>query len=401
MPHRPLSTLLNSYTPKLLINFNYMRFSEVIGQEDTKRHLLAMAASGKVPHAMLFQGPVGDGKMALAMAFASSLLCKNHAPGEEACGQCPQCAMLAKWEHPDLHFTFPTIKPKGSPSDYKPISDDFIREWHRLLQKGTYFTLNQWLEEIGVENQQSIITVRESDELQRKLSLMSSQGGYKINIMWLPEKMNAAAANKILKLLEEPPQQTLFILVSEQPELLLETIRSRTQPITLHRLSDHEVEEALVNQRGIDETSAKRIAHVVSGNWLQALDELDANNENRTFLDLFIQFMRIAYQRDVRAMKKWAETAAALGREQQKRMLNYFLRLIRENFMYNFQRPELNYMTIDEENFAKNFARFVNERNVLTISDIIQRAIRDISQNANARIVFYDMALGVTVVIKQ
>lgn len=378
-----------------------MRFSEVIGQEDTKRHLLAMAASGKVPHAMLFQGPQGDGKMAMAMAFASALLCQNHAPGEEACGHCQQCAMLEKWEHPDLHFTFPTIKPKGSPSDYKPISDDFIREWKQLLCQGPYFTLNQWLSAIGVENQQSIISVGESDELQRKLSLMSSQGGYKINIMWLPERMNPAASNKILKLLEEPPKQTIFMLVSEQPELLLETIRSRTQPITLHRLSDQEVEEALVSQRGIDEAAAHRIAHVVAGNWLHALDELDANNENSTFLDLFIQFMRIAYQRDVRAMKKWAETAAAMGREQQKRMLTYFLRLIRENFMYNFQRPELNYMTEAEENFAKNFARFVNERNVLTITEKLQLAIRDISQNANSKIVFYDLALNITVAIKQ
>ena len=378
-----------------------MRFSEVIGQDDTKRHLLAMTANGKVPHAMLFQGPQGDGKMALAMAFASALLCQNHAPGEEACGHCPQCAMLAKWEHPDLHFSFPTIKPKGSPSDYKPISDDFIREWHHLLRQGPYFTLNQWLAEIGVENQQSIITVAESDELQRKLSLMSSQGGYKINIMWLPERMNPAAANKILKLLEEPPKQTIFMLVSEQPDLLLETIRSRTQPITLHRLSDQEVEEALVTRRGVDEVSAHRIAHVVMGNWLQALDELDANNENRQFLELFIQFMRIAYQRDVRAMKKWAETAAAMGREQQKRLLAYFLRLIRENFMYNFQRPELNYMTEEEEKFAKNFARFVNERNVLTITDKLQLAIRDISQNANSRLVFYDLMLSVTVAIKE
>ena len=378
-----------------------MRFSEVIGQEETKKHLLAMAANGKVPHAMLFQGPPGSGKMALAMAFASTLLCRNHAPGEEACGTCPQCAMLAKWEHPDLHFSFPTIKPKGSPSDYKPVSDDFMREWYQMIRQGAYFTLNQWLDTIGVQNQQSIITAKESDELQRKLSLMSSQGGYKIAIIWLPERMNIAAANKILKLLEEPPQQTIFMLVSEQPELLLETIRSRTQPITLHRLEDQEVAAALVSQRGIDETSAQRIAHVVRGNWLRALNELDAHNEHREFLDLFIQFMRIAYQRDVRAMKKWAETASDLGREKQKRLLTYFLHLVRENFMYNFGQPTLNYMTVEEEQFAKNFAPFVNERNIFDITDKIQLAIRDISQNANAKIVFYDLALSVTVVIRK
>ena len=360
-----------------------------------------MAANGRVPHAMLFQGPPGSGKMALAMAFASALLCRNHAPGEEACGNCPQCAMLAKWEHPDLHFTFPTIKPKGSPSNYQPVSDDFMRDWYQMIRQGVYFTLNQWLDIIGVQNQQSIITAKESDELQRKLSLMSSQGGYKISIIWLPERMNTTAANKILKLLEEPPQQTIFMLVSEQPELLLETIRSRTQPITLHRLEDHEVAEALVSRRGIDETSAQRIARVVRGNWLMALNELDVNNENREFLNLFIQFMRISYQRDVRAMKKWTDTASDLGREKQKRMLTYFLHLIRENFMYNFQQPSLNYMTVEEENFAKNFARFVNERNILTIIDKMQLAIRDISQNANAKIVFYDLVLSITVEIRK
>ncbi len=377
-----------------------MQFKEVIGQEKVKARLRQMVADGRVPHALLFCGPYGCGKMATALAFASYLLCQTRSD-EDSCGQCRQCSMLRKWEHPDLHFTFPVIKPKGTPADYKPASDDFIQDWHKLLNKGPYFTLQQWMEYLPVENQQSIITVAESDALARKLSLSSSQGGYKVSLIWLPEKMNAQAANKILKLLEEPPKQTVFILVSEQPELLLDTIISRTQRIDFQRLTEDDIYHALVEQRAIDEEQARRVAHIATGDWSKALEELDAGNENKQFLDLFIMLMRLAYSRNVKELKRWSDNVATMGRERQRRMLNYFLRLIRENFMYNFRRPELNYMTVEEENFARNFARFVNERNVIELSDKIQLAIRDIGQNANAKIVFFDLALNTIIEIRK
>lgn len=377
-----------------------MRFSEVIGQEKVKARLRQMAADGRVPHAMLFCGPYGCGKMATALAFASYLLCSSHSD-DDSCGQCKQCAMLRKWEHPDLHFAFPVIKPKNTPADYKPVSDDFIREWHQMLGKGPYFTLQQWMEYLPVENQQSLITVAESDALTRKLSLSSSQGGYKVALIWLPEKMNLQAANKILKLLEEPPRQTVFIMVSEQPEQLLDTIVSRTQRIDFQRLNEDEIFHALVDRRAIDEEQARRVAHIATGDWNKALEELDAGSENRQFLDFFIMLMRLAYTRNVKELKRWSENVAAIGRERQRRMLTYFLRLIRENFMYNFHQPQLNYMTVEEENFARNFARFVNERNVIAISDRLQLAIRDIGQNANAKIVFFDLALQTIIDIKK
>ena len=370
-----------------------MRFSEVIGQEEVKARLRQMVADNRVPHAMLFCGPYGCGKMATALAFASYLLCKTHDSDDDCCNQCRQCAMVRRWEHPDLHFTFPTIKPKGSPADYKPISDDFIREWKRLLSGGPYFTLQQWMEQLPVENQQSIITVAESDELSRKLSIKSSQGGYKVSLIWLPEKMNAQAANKLLKLLEEPPQQTVFIMVSEEPEQLLDTIISRTQRIDFRRISEEDIYQALINQRGIDEDAARRIARIAAGDWMKALEELDAGNENRLFLDMFIMLMRLAYMRNVKELKKWSENVATFGREKQIRMLTYFMRLVRENFMYNFQQKELNYMTADEENFARNFARFIHEGNVIELTDKLQLAIRDIGQNASAKNVFFDLAL--------
>jgi DNA polymerase-3 subunit delta' len=342
-------------------------------------------------------GPQGVGKMALAVSFGCYLLSPRGADG------IPQHEhpMLAKLEHPDLHFTYPTIKQPSMGSDHTPVSDDFAREWHELMMKGPYFSMDQWMTAMGAENQQAIITAGESDELVRKLSLKSSQGGYKVSIIWLPERMNIACANKLLKLIEEPPSQTVFIMVCEEPDKLLETIRSRVQRIDVKRLPAQTIQQALTAQRGIDDDSALRISRLASGSWRRALEELQVGTENELFLDLFIELMRLAYQRKINDLKKWSETLASYGREKQKRFLTFFLRLTRENFMYNFQRQELCYMTQREEDFARNFARFVNEANVLGIYDLGNRAIRDIGQNANAKIVFFDFALQIIVLLIQ
>lgn len=376
-----------------------MKFTEVIGQEEAKARLLQMVAEGRLPHAMMLCGPSGSGKMALALAFASYLLCENRGDGGDSCGRCRQCAMVAKWEHPDLHFTFPTIKLPSMSPEHKPVSDDFMRQWRQMLSEGPYFSMNRWMEMMGAENQQAIITAGESDGLTRKLSLKSSQGGYKVSVIWLPERMNQECANKMLKLIEEPPSRTVFIMVCEEPDKLLDTIRSRTQHIDVRRTDDESIRQALVERRGIGEDTARRVARMAGGSWLRAVEALDADNENDQFLELFQQLMRLAYMRNIRELKHWSDTMQAMGRERQKRFLNYFLRLVRENFMYNFRQPELVYMTQREEDFARNFARFVNENNILQISDLANRAIRDISQNANARIVFFDMALQMIVLL--
>ncbi len=376
-----------------------MKFTEVIGQEEAKARLLQMVAEGRLPHAMMLCGPSGSGKMALALAFASYLLCENRGDGGDSCGRCRQCAMVAKWEHPDLHFTFPTIKLPSMSPEHKPVSDDFMRQWRQMLSEGPYFSMNRWMEMMGAENQQAIITAGESDGLTRKLSLKSSQGGYKVSVIWLPERMNQECANKMLKLIEEPPSRTVFIMVCEEPDKLLDTIRSRTQRIDVRRTDDESIRQALVERRGIGEDMARRVARMAGGSWLRAVEALDADNENDQFLELFQQLMRLAYMRNIRELKHWSDTMQAMGRERQKRFLNYFLRLVRENFMYNFRQPELVYMTQREEDFARNFARFVNENNILQINDLANRAIRDISQNANARIVFFDMALQMIVLL--
>ena len=373
-----------------------MKFSDVIGQEEIKQRLRRMVSEDRVPHAMMFCGPQGSGKMALAVAFASYLLCRDRTDGD-SCGACRQCAMTGKLAHPDLHFSYPVIRPSGTGSEHKMSSDDFADEWRRMLSQGVYFTMDQWLAEMNAANQQALMGVGESDLLIRKLCLKSSQGGYKVVIIWLPERMNAECANKMLKLLEEPPAETVFVMVCEEPEKLIETIRSRAQRIDVRRIDDASIERALVERRGIDTDAAHRLARAANGSWLTALEELDADNEKRQFLDLFISLMRLAYMRKIKDLRKWSETAAALGREKQRRMLAYFMRLVRENFMYNFHNPQLCYMTRDEENFARNFAPYINEANVIEMSELLNRAMRDIGQNANAKIVLFDMATHIIV----
>lgn len=369
-----------------------MDWNEVIGQKEVQERLLQMVAEDRLPHALMLCGPTGVGKMALALAFACHLLDD---------GRTSSKAMLAKMEHPDLHFTFPTIKLDSMSTDHKPVSDDFAREWHELIMEGPYFTMDQWLSAMGGENQQAIITAGESDALVRKLSLKSSQGGYKVSVIWLPERMNIECANKLLKLIEEPPQQTVFIMVCEEPDKLLETIRSRVQRIDVKKINQQSVEQALVARRGISEEAAHRIARLANGSWLKAMEELQEGTENELFLDMFISLMRLAYLRKIKDLRKWSETMAGMGRERQKRWLTFFLRMIRENFMFNFGNSELTYMTQKEENFARNFARFVNEANVIPISELADRAIRDIGQNANGKIVFFDFALQMIVLLIQ
>lgn len=377
-----------------------MHFDEIIGQQEAQDRLQQLLDEHRIPHALLVTGPEGCGKMALAMAFARFLLSDGNSDiATDEARLRNAHAMLAKWEHPDLHFTYPTIKKSSWPSDHKPVSDDFTKEWHQMIAKDVYFTMEEWMTAMGAENQQAIITAEESDAIAHKLSLKSSMGGVKISLIWLPERMNQQAANKILKLLEEPPQQTFFLMVSEHPEQLLETIRSRTQVFRMKRIDTEDIEKALVEKRGIAASDAHRIARVANGNWLKALEELNVGNENVLFLDMFIMLMRRAYMRDIHDLKKWADVIATYGREKQKRLLTYFLRMVRENFMYNFGNPDLVYMTEKEEKFSVNFARFINEANVIEISMLLQNALRDIGQNANAKVVFFDLALNMIVLL--
>lgn len=373
-----------------------MNFSEVIGQDDVKNRLLTLIESGKMPHSLLLHGASGCGKMALALALASHLLGENDANNPKATSV---KAMLDRWEHPDLHFSYPVIRPTGTTADHKMISDDFAKEWHVLLKKGPYFDMDAWLEQMNAANQQAIIFASESDNLTRKLNLKSSLGGYKVSIIWLPERMNVECANKLLKLLEEPPHQTIFIMVSEAPERLLETVRSRTQMIQVKRIDTAVLERALVEKRGLDGDTARRVAQIANGSWLDAIRMLNADSEAKQFFNDFVGVMRASYRRDIREMKAWSERVATYGREKQKRMLLYFHRMFRENFMYNFKQDSLIHFTQDEEQFAQKFAPFINERNIVELYELVELNIRDLSQNANPKIVFFDFTLRVTMLL--
>ncbi len=373
-----------------------MELKDVIGQEEVGQRLLRMVGEERVPHAIMLCGPAGCGKMALALVMATRLLQPEQ--GQSAANV---EAMLKTFQHPDLHFTYPTIKLKSMSAEHQPVSADFAAEWRQTLMKSPYFSFEEWMNAMGGENQQAIITGAESDELARQLNMKSSQGGFKVSIIWLPERMNLTSANKLLKLLEEPPQRTVFIMLCEEPDKLLDTIRSRTQRIDVKRIADNDIEQALVQHRGIEPEQAHRIARTAGGSWLKALEALNTGNENRTFLDMFILLMRLAYSRNLKELKKWSEQVSAFGREKQRRMLAYFIRQVRENFMFNFQLSELNYQTQEEEDFSKKFARFINEANVMDMVELLEKARRDIGQNANAKIVFYEMALQMIILLRR
>jgi len=328
-----------------------MSFDQIIGQEEAKQRLSAELEQGRVPHALMLAGPEGCGALPLAIAFAQRLL-----------GNTPMAEALS---HPDLHFAFPIYKKYGS---QKPTyCNDFLKEWRQLCLTTPYFGLAEWMEACGAENQQLLIYGDESDAISHKLSLKSSQGGYKVAIIWLAEKMNATCANKLLKLLEEPPSQTVFLLVCEKPEELLSTIRSRTQIIELPPLPERTIQHA----------------------------------DTPLFFELFVQLMRLSYARKVKEMKQWADSLASMGRERQKNFLMYAQQMLRENFIYNFHRQEqLNRMSADESQFAVRFAPFINERNVIGIMDELSLAARDIEANAAPKIVFFDFALKMIVLIK-
>ena len=309
--------------------------------------------------------------------------------------------MMRRFEHPDLHFSYPVIRPAGTSSEHKMNSDDFAPQWREMLQTTLYPSIDLWLDQMDAANQQAQMGVGESDLLMKRLSMKSSQGGYKVAVVWLVERMNQECANKLLKLLEEPPTQTLFILVCQEPEQLLETIKSRTQRIDLPPIAVDDMQQALIQKRNITPEDARRVARLANGSWTNALAELSIDNENKQFLDMFIMLMRLAYQRNIRELRRWSDAVSTYGREKQKRMLTYFARLMRENFMFNFGIADLVYMSREEENFAKNFARFVNEENIVEISELIDRCIRDISQNANAKVVFFDYAINMILYIKK
>ena len=373
-----------------------MTFSDIIGQDEVKEHLVRLAKENKLPHAIMLCGPKGAGKLPLALAFAQMLLCQ-HPTEQGACGSCPDCRMTALWAHPDLHFSFPVYKAKSS--DH-PVSDDYLQQWREQITRSPYFDTEDWLEDIKAENQQIVIYVQESDNLQRKLALKSSQGGRKVVVIWLPERMMEQTANKLLKLIEEPPLGTHFLLVSQEPDLVLGTIQSRVQRVNVPPLPEDTISRALQERHGMPPEEAQLLAHIARGSYTEALKRMRYDSEQKQFFDLFTQLMRHSYARRIKEMHQWSLAVSELGRERQKRMLEYFQNQLRENFIYNFHQPQMNFLGREEENFSTRFAPFIGPHNVVGIMDELSDAQRDIAQNVSPRMVFFDLALKMIVLLK-
>ncbi len=381
-----------------------MLFKDIIGQEAVKQRLCNSVREGRVPHAILLTGESGVGKLPLAIAFAQYLACL-HRTESDSCGQCPSCLQFGHLQHPDLHFAFPIVKPEGKS---EVVCDDFAEQWRRLISESPYFDLADWYEAIGAEKKQGMIYEKESSEILRKLSLKSFGDGYKVMIIWLPEKMNEVCANKLLKIIEEPPQQTVFILVSEAPQLLLQTILSRVQQIIVPRLEEDTIMRALRERNDeLSVSDALDLAHMANGSFLKALKQMQNDEQIYQFFNWFVSLMRSAWlvghkqhYDSLLTLRDWSREIADVGREKQKAFLEYAQRLVREYYTTNFGMPEINYQTAAERDFAVRFAPFINDMNVEKLTAQLDLAQRQIEQNGSARIIFFDLCLQLIVLIK-
>ena len=374
-----------------------MYFRDLIGQDDLKKSLIRSVKEGRIPHARLISGLAGAGTLALALAYARYLNCAN--PGEsDACGECPSCAKYDKLAHPDLHFVFPIVK---NDRKKKEICDDYLSEWREFVAGNPYFEIQSWLRFIGAENAQGMIYAKESNEIIRKLNLKAYESDFKIMLIWLPEKMHDACANKLLKMIEEPPGSTVFLLVSETPDQIIGTIQSRAQMLPVPPIRDADLKNALEERFNLPADEIKEIVHLSRGSYLKATEMIENEQEKKEFLELFITIMRNCWKRDVKNMKAKADSFASLGREQQKTFLSYAQGLIRENFLLALQLPEINYLNRPEAEFSKNFSPYVNERNVTDLMDELALAEKHIESNVNSRMVFFDLSMKIAVLLKK
>ncbi len=374
-----------------------MYFKDIIGQEEIKKRLIQSAKTGFVPHAQLFTEQGGAGAFPLAIAYARYLNCL-HPAEDDSCGKCPSCLKYDELAHPDLHFVFPIVSKKEKK---KEVCDDYLSEWRSFLQGRPYFTIDQWMDYMDAGNSQALIYSKESDEIIRKLSLRIYEAEYRVLLVWLPEKLHQTCANKLLKIIEEPPTNTIILMVSEAPDMILGTIQSRAQRIHVRPIETQAVTNALLQQYKLTPEDAKQVAHLAAGNYIQAIEAISMGEENKFFLEQFKAMMRNSWTRNVKGMKAMADVLGGIGRERQKNFLAYCQHLIRENFIYRFQSEELNYMNKDESDFAINFSPYVNERNVIELMDELAKAERHITQNVNAKMIFFDIGLRITVLIKK
>ena len=376
-----------------------MQFSEILGQEHIKNHLIRSADLGRIPHAQLFVGPEGSGTLPMAIAYAQYILC-NNINGENS-GSNESCNLkFQKISHPDLHFVYPTVSTEEVKKNPKSI--DFIGDWRQFIFQNPYGGLFDWYSVLGVQNKQGEIRVDDAQEVLKSLALKSYEGGYKIMIVWMADKMNISASNKLLKLLEEPPEKTVFILISENEEDIIQTIRSRCQVLHFNGLSESVISQALVSRENIEPKLATKIAHQAQGNYNKALHLLKDDNDEFPFEQWFVVWVRAAFQAKKNAavisdLIQWSEQIAALGRETQKKFLEYCIDIFRQALLHNYETPSLVYFEPTVEKFTiDKFAPFVNGNNINEIFQELSDAMYHIERNGNAKIILTDLSIKLT-----
>ena len=376
-----------------------MLFSEVLGQEHLKNHLAQSVDNGRISHAQLFVGPEGCGTLPMAIAYAQYILCNNknseNTGGNDACN-----LKFKSFSHPDLHFAFPVATTERIKSH--PVSSHFLAEWRQLLSEQPYGNLFDWYQMLGIDNKQGQIGVDEAQDTVKSLSLKSYEGGYKIMLIWMAEKMNTAAANKLLKLIEEPPAKTVFILIAEDEEQIINTIRSRCQVLHFPPLAEMVIKEALMKNYELEESVATKIAHQANGNYNKACDLVYHDSEDMQFEEWFVFWIRSAFKAKgnknaILDLIGWSEEIAKTGRETQKQFLLFCMDFFRQALLLNYNAQKLVFMETKSKNFKlENFAPFVNEANILDISNELQDAIYHIERNGNAKIILTDLSIKLT-----
>ncbi|GGW57218.1 DNA polymerase-3 subunit delta' [Winogradskyella epiphytica] len=376
-----------------------MLFSEVLGQEHIKNHLTTSVDAGRIAHAQLFVGPEGSGTLPMALAYAQYILCGN-SNGENTGGN-ESCNLKCKNNsHPDMHFAFPVTTSDKVKS--KPVSKYYMEEWRQLLEQQPYGNLFDFYKLLGVDNKQGLISVEEAAEIMKSLTLKSYEGGYKVMIIWMAEKMNSACANKLLKLIEEPPKNTIFILIAEDEEQIINTIRSRCQVLHFPPLAEEAITRALVKNFHIEEAVATKIAHQSNGNYNKAADLIYHDSEDIQFEKWFVFWIRSAFKAKgnkaaIHDLISWSEEIAKTGRETQKNFLNFCLNYFRQALLLNYKADELVYLEPKSDDFKlEKFAPFVHDSNIMEISEELQDAIYHIERNGNSKIVLTDLSIKLT-----
>jgi DNA polymerase-3 subunit delta' len=363
-----------------------MFFRDIVGHSELKRRLVEMVDSGRIPHAQLYTGAEGVGKLALALAVAQYICCE-HREGGESCGRCPSCVQFAKLSHPDLHFVFPFAK-----SDGVKVCGDMVDTFRSAVLANPYISLEEWMS-VASDNKTVQIYAAEGDEILRKLSFKPYQGRYKVMIVWMPEKMHAACANRVLKILEEPSLDTVFMLVSDRPDDVLGTIYSRCQRIAVPPIEAKDMEVGMREKFSVDDGDVAYLVKNAMGSWSKMMGLMKETEESRYDFELFVQMMRLAWNLDVKGIRQWTEQVAALSREGQIRFLQKSQRLIRENFILRLRNRQLSYMNREEMAFAAKFAQFIHEKNVVQIMEELALAEAQIAQNGNAKIILFHLEI--------